>query len=79
MYISDRFNVDDRTIEQQIKQTVDTVEVMLKKVFSDDKKFRNTMTKWFIQPMPIFINELDLKKGYLNGINWLLRAITDQD
>ena len=68
---------DDSTLELLRFWTYQTYE-MMQKVVQATKTFSGRT--WYIQPMPQQIQSVeDLSNGFINSINWIIRAITDNN
>ena len=68
---------DDSTLELLRFWTYQTYE-MMQKVVQATKTFSGRT--WYIQPMPQQIESVeDLSNGFINSINWIIRAITDNN
>jgi hypothetical protein len=68
---------EDSELELMKYWTYQTYE-MMQKVVQATKTFSGRT--WYIQPMPQQMEAVnDLSKGFINSINWIIRAITDNN
>ena len=52
---------------------------VLEEVFLDYQSNKKNVI-YYIQPIPMYSNQvIYLKKGFLNGINWMIRSIDSKD